>query len=541
MREIKDVTLGEVANLSYIDLPTDLGDELKKGGEITLKDLSEFCIDDYLDKEKNGTISYQEQDILNTLKKCQDGEYKDYKIKGYENDNGNTGFVGYAIETKPGEVIIASRGSEVPGANTENGWEDWIDNVQIATKYETIQQEAAKGFLNEVGVNYDSIYLTGHSKGGNNALYATITADYEIRLKIENCVTFNAPGFSDKFIKDKKFAIDQLNKIGVFKEYQGSSDLVSSIMNNVSIPLIIKQKELDKTFFERLKGLDDHYIYAMEMDGDTFILEKDGEKALIPVFVNNLVAGLTATLTDKEIDEIISLVENIMNKDEDAGVIDIVKMLVESGVNLSTAKVIVLQIISEASTVYLKESPIVPVAGIGYIMDFYRDTKTFIYANIARVKNYIRDGFVNLSKNIVKAGLSNIRESLNRGFNINIGTISIGNSVLAISNLISSGVSSNKCLVTTEDINESLKVYKTELTNIKSSSSRIDLAMNKLVKSGWTGQASFIFYSVRFVMFKASISTIEEQLSHMVRYLEKAKIDFDSRKLEEDRLVGVLA
>ncbi|MBS5940114.1 hypothetical protein, partial [Clostridium sp.] len=152
MSSIKDITLSEFANLSYIDLPLSLDEDLKKGVKITLKDLADSKIDYYLDREKSGEISYQEQDILNVLKKCQSGEYKDYIIKKYENGNNKSGFVGYAIETKPGELIITSRGSEVPGESADKGWEDWIDNVQISTKYETDQQKAAKDFLNEVGL-----------------------------------------------------------------------------------------------------------------------------------------------------------------------------------------------------------------------------------------------------------------------------------------------------------------------------------------------------------------------------------------------------
>ena len=542
MSSIKDITLGEFANLSYVDLPSELMAKIDSEIGVTLKELADSKIDYYLDREKSGEISYQEQDILNVLKKCQSGEYKDYIIKDYENDNSKTGFVGYAIETRPGEVIIASRGSEVPGENADKGWEDWIDNVQISTKYETDQQKAAKDFLNEVGLEYKSIYLTGHSKGGNNALYATIAADSDIRSKIENCVTFNAPGFSDKFMKDQKYVIDQLNKKGIFREYQGSSDLVSSIMNNVSMPLIINQRDLDKTFLERLKAFDDHYIYAMEIDGDTFILNNDGKKALIPVFVNNLVAGLTGTLTDKEIDEIISLVYNIINKDEDTGAVDIFKMILNSGVDISTAKIILLQVISEANVIYLKESPIALVSGIGYIADLYRDTRTFIYANISRTKNYIIDGLIKLGKSIGKVGLNNIKNKLNLGFKMSIASsIFTGNTSLTITDLIGGVISPNKCLVTIDDINTSLRVYKAELINIKEDLKKVDFAMNKLAQFGWSGEASQAFYSSKFIMIKSSMGKIESQLSYMVRHLEKAKKSFESIKLEEDALVGILA
>ena len=77
MSSIKDITLSEFANLSYVELPNKFEKDLKKGVEIKLKDLADSEIGYYLDREKSGEISYQEQDILNVLKKCQSGEYKE--------------------------------------------------------------------------------------------------------------------------------------------------------------------------------------------------------------------------------------------------------------------------------------------------------------------------------------------------------------------------------------------------------------------------------------------------------------------------------
>lgn len=52
MDYIKDITLGEFANLSYIDLPEDFNKDLKKDIEIPLSDFADSCIGYYLDKEK---------------------------------------------------------------------------------------------------------------------------------------------------------------------------------------------------------------------------------------------------------------------------------------------------------------------------------------------------------------------------------------------------------------------------------------------------------------------------------------------------------
>ena len=80
MSSIKDTTLGEFVNLSYVELPKDLKEGLEEGLEIKLKDLADRKIDYYLEREKSGEISYQEQDILNVLKKCQSGGYKEVSL-----------------------------------------------------------------------------------------------------------------------------------------------------------------------------------------------------------------------------------------------------------------------------------------------------------------------------------------------------------------------------------------------------------------------------------------------------------------------------
>ena len=82
MSSIKDITLGEFSNLSYIDLPSELQAKVDSEIGVTLKDLADSKIGYYLDREKRGNISYQEQDILNVLKKCQSGEYKEDALVG---------------------------------------------------------------------------------------------------------------------------------------------------------------------------------------------------------------------------------------------------------------------------------------------------------------------------------------------------------------------------------------------------------------------------------------------------------------------------
>ena len=65
--------------------------------------------------------------------------------------------MGYAIKTPDDEIIIASRGSEMPYGEEEEipdsvignepTWQDWIDNFKISIQGEIAQQASAKECL----------------------------------------------------------------------------------------------------------------------------------------------------------------------------------------------------------------------------------------------------------------------------------------------------------------------------------------------------------------------------------------------------------
>lgn len=108
-------------------------------------------------------------------------------IRAYENDNAATGFVAYAFEA-PGETIIAVRGSETKGACAPTNV-DWRDNF-CAPLTGSVQYAAATAFADRY--QEGSLLLTGHSKGGNVALYAQSAA----QNPLARAAVFNAQGFA---------------------------------------------------------------------------------------------------------------------------------------------------------------------------------------------------------------------------------------------------------------------------------------------------------------------------------------------------------
>ena len=96
--------------------------------------------------------------------------------------------------TPSGETYVAYRG-------TGNG--NWMYNADSAFGHEPsdMQEWAADYFDYAVSKHHtpgNELYVTGHSQGGNNAMYAMLTSDYADQ--ITGCVSVDGPGFSKEVI-----------------------------------------------------------------------------------------------------------------------------------------------------------------------------------------------------------------------------------------------------------------------------------------------------------------------------------------------------
>lgn len=117
-------------------------------------------------------------------------------------------------EENSNEAIVAFRGTSA----SDN---EWVDNVEGLNASDTKAQKEALDFIESLP--FDDITVTGHSKGGNKAMYVTITSD-----KVTRCVAYDGQGFSQEFI-DKYWAEIQA-KGGSITAYSLSTDYVHALL-----------------------------------------------------------------------------------------------------------------------------------------------------------------------------------------------------------------------------------------------------------------------------------------------------------------------
>ncbi len=97
----------------------------------------------------------------------------------------------------------------------------------------TMEKLKANGTINE----NSSVYVTGHSQGGNNAMFVTMRSKYS--NDIDACIPLDGPGFSNKFVDDTLVMLGEneydsrRNKIWA---YIGENDYVAFLGQQSILP-----------------------------------------------------------------------------------------------------------------------------------------------------------------------------------------------------------------------------------------------------------------------------------------------------------------
>lgn len=227
--------------------------------------------------------------VENFISKVSHGDYK--IVKAYDDPN-VTGFAAIAIEgPEKGTVTVAARGTQMGASNSmDEKIKDILTDGQLGFAAETDQQRAMDNFMKDLDT-YDSIYLTGHSLGGNLAESGAV--GFEDSDKIKQVYTFNAPG-QNKAYRDKNFF--QIQKVkGKIKNYKNEGDLVSDINESLGEEIVIQSKTGDS--FDATSGFVNHNLGDMEYKGDQFVRKEGGKKTWTHRWTTSKISEITGILS----------------------------------------------------------------------------------------------------------------------------------------------------------------------------------------------------------------------------------------------------
>ena len=202
-------------------------------------------------------------------------------------------------------LFVAYRGTD----DTIIGWKE---NLNMSFMHPVPAQTEAVAYLGDVAYERrEKIYVGGHSKGGNLAVYALTKCDADIKQRVLGAFNNDGPGFSREFIESE--------------DYEGVREKIRTFLPQSSIVgMLLEHDERYEVVKSSQTGIWQHDSMSWEVMGGSFIHldsitdeSKMTEKTLKlwldemsdedrEIFVDNLFRSLDATeaktLTDLNTD-----------------------------------------------------------------------------------------------------------------------------------------------------------------------------------------------------------------------------------------------
>ena len=170
----------------------------------------------------------------------------------------DTQFCGVTFILPNGDACIAFRGTD----STITGWKE---NFNMLFTSPVAAQVHSVTYVDAVAKKIKgNIILTGHSKGGNLAIYSATKCSQTAKSKIVAIHAFDSPGFTKEFIESTEY----IETEKIIKKFMPEESLVGVLLNNRDNYRIIKSEG---------SGIMQHdlFLWQIDISKNDFV---DGEK-----------------------------------------------------------------------------------------------------------------------------------------------------------------------------------------------------------------------------------------------------------------------
>ena len=208
-----------------------------------------------------------------------------------------------AISFFPDEntVFVAYRGTD----DTITGWRE---DFRMAFLTPVPAQKRAEEYLLKASEDAKDIYVAGHSKGGNLALWAAMNASDEIAERIRKVYNFDGPGFLDDVWKGELYAriADRISTViptgsvvGLLLKYDKHYRVTKSSAKNYLYQHDALTWEVEGTEFVCDEDVAPDVKRAHEIVGKwIYSMEPDERRAFVEGFFDILCSTSAKTVTD---------------------------------------------------------------------------------------------------------------------------------------------------------------------------------------------------------------------------------------------------
>ena len=202
-------------------------------------------------------------------------------------------FSAIAFAFENGDTFIAFRG-------TDDSLIGWKENFNMSFIYPIPAQKAAVEFTEYVASKTQGkIYLGGHSKGGNLAVYAGVKSNKATRDRIERIFSNDAPGFDKEFISGA--------------DYKSMSSRISTFLPQSSVVgMLLEHEESYTVVKSKNSGLLQHDGFSWEVMGGKFIhLDSISENSrLIDKNMKKLLSEMSREERERFVDSVYTAIQS---------------------------------------------------------------------------------------------------------------------------------------------------------------------------------------------------------------------------------------
>ncbi len=221
--------------------------------------------------------------------------FREIRVKGYVQQSDRSEekqFAAMTFDLPDGSSYIAFRGTDA----TIVGWKE---DFNMAFQYPVPSQAEAADYLSEAARHCrGKLYVGGHSKGGNLAVYAAANCRPDVSARLARVFSHDGPGFLEQALQSEAFrqvlpkiekTLPQSSMIGMLLEHQENYKIVKS--SSISIW--------------------QHNPFSWEINGDDFSYRSEltGDARYLNATLNQWIRAMSAEERAQLVDTIYGLID----------------------------------------------------------------------------------------------------------------------------------------------------------------------------------------------------------------------------------------
>lgn len=228
---------------------------LDAGGRATIEDLWDFLQAEY---PNSFTDPFQRKRYALTEACAGQPRYQNLQLHDYVNiidTEREMQFAVCSVDLPSGYTVISFRGTDLSIVG-------WKEDLNMSFMTVPSQREAVEYVERIASQNGRGLYLSGHSKGGNLAVYAGANAGGDTRDRIRRVYCFDGPGMDEETLESLGYELVR-DRI---ESYIPQSSVVGMLLNYHPVYTVVRSRSL---------GVLQHDAMTWQVEDGAFVTLKD--------------------------------------------------------------------------------------------------------------------------------------------------------------------------------------------------------------------------------------------------------------------------